>query len=286
MPQKSRFFLSLVFLIGGMIALYVGAAIAKWLFVQISAQGTVVLRLGISALILCAVMRPLRGAKITKKNIAPLFLYGGSLGIMNFLFYLSLQTLPIGIAVTLEFTGPLTLALIFARKPLDFVWVILAILGVYLLMPNQNHNDLDTKGVIYALSAGAAWALYILFGHKAGELHGIRVAPLGTAIAALVVMPLGLPHLLPNLATLFTWQVMLAAILMALLSSSIPYTAEMYALTKMPARTFSILMSLEPALGAIIGLLLLGEQLNLWQWLAVIAIMIASSGAAISIRKI
>jgi len=282
---KSSLFFAISLLLIGMISLYSGAVIAKWLFMQISAQATIVLRLAIGAIILCLCIHPFKGVKLTITNIKPLFLYGIMLGVMNFLFYMSLQTLPIGIAITLEFTGPLAVALISARKKIDFVWVILAIIGIYLLMPNDQNHSLDTVGVIYALGAAFAWAMYILFGHKAGASFGMRAAPLGTIIAAFTVFPLGIGNLISHLETLLTLKVFLGAIAMALMTSAIPYGIEVYAFTKMPARTFSILMSLEPVMGALIGLVLLGEQLLFMQWLAVSAIMIASCGATISIRK-
>jgi len=282
---KSSLFFAISLLLVGMLFLYTGASIAKWLFTQISTQATIVLRLAFGAIILCLFINPFAGNKLNVTNIKPLLLYGITLGIMNFLFYMALQTLPIGIAVTLEFTGPLAVALFSSRQKLDFVWVFLAIIGIYLLMPSNQNHTLNTTGVIYALSAGFAWAMYILFGHKASANFGMRAAPLGTIVAAFTVFPLGIGNLMPNLETLFTFKVMLGAIAMALTTSAIPYGIEMYALNKMPARTFSILMSLEPVMGAIIGLILLGEQLLFMQWIAIIAIVIASCGATISIKK-
>jgi len=285
MPNKSKLLIAIFLLLFGMISLYSGAVIAKWLFTQVSTEVTVILRLTFGAIILTAFIQPWKGTKITLSILKSLLFYGVTLGLMNFLFYMAIQSLPIGLAVTLEFVGPLSLALIAARKFLDFMWVALAVLGIYLLMPNHNHNQIDINGMIYALSAGAMWALYILFGHKSGANLGMRAAPLGTLIAAITVIPLGFNNLLLNMETLLTPQILAAGALMALMTSTIPYGIELYAMTKMPARTFSILMSLEPVMGALMGLILLDEKLLFIQWFAIVAIVIASCGATISICK-
>ncbi|HLD65595.1 MAG TPA: EamA family transporter, partial [Pseudomonas sp.] len=247
----------------------------------IGAEGTTALRLGLAALILCLCMRPWR-APLSWHSCRSLLAYGGALGSMNLLFYLSLKTLPLGIAVALEFTGPLGLALLSSRRPLDFGWIALAVAGLWLLLPDQQANTrLDPQGMVFALAAGLCWALYIVFGQKAGAEHGGHTVALGTLVAAILVFPLGLAQAGTQL---FSPQLLPIALGVALLSSALPYSLEMIALTRLPARTFSTLMSMEPAIAALSGLLFLHERLGSNQWLAIGAIILASVGTALTAR--
>lgn len=268
-------------LLVAMISIQSGASLAKELFPVVGAAGTTALRLGIAALILCVLMRPWR-ARLTLASSRSLLGYGLALGAMNLLFYLALQTIPLGIAVALEFTGPLALALFSSRRLLDFVWIALAISGLWLLLPTtQTEAALDPTGMAFALGAGVCWALYIIFGQKAGAEHGTHTVALGTIVAALLVFPVGLWE---AGSSLFAVDLLPIALTVALMSSALPYSLEMFALTRLPARTFSILMSLEPAIAALSGLLFLSERLSVNQWLAIAAIIIASTGAAATIR--
>ncbi|MCY1296412.1 Threonine/homoserine exporter RhtA [compost metagenome] len=258
-----------------------GAALAKGLFPLVGAEGTTTLRLGLAAILLAVVMRPWR-ARLTRQSCRSLLAYGAALGSMNLLFYMSLQTVPLGIAVALEFTGPLGLALLSSRRWLDFLWIALAAFGLWLLLPHaQNSAPLDPLGMAYALGAGLSWALYIVFGQKAGAEHGGQTVALGTIVAALLVFPVGLAH---AGGELFSWAILPMALGVAVLSSALPYNLEMVALTRLPARTFSTLMSIEPAIAALSGLLFLGERLELTQWLAIGAIILASTGAAATVK--
>jgi inner membrane transporter RhtA len=201
---------------------------------------------------------------------------------MNLLFYLSLQSIPLGVAVALEFTGPLGLALLSSRRLLDFVWIVLAVFGLWLLLPNvEGPASLDPWGMLAALGAGLCWALYIVFGQKAGAEHGNQTVALGCVVAALLVFPIGLWQ---AGSSLFSIELLPLALSVAVLSTALPYSLEMVSLTRMPARTFSILMSMEPAIAAMSGLLILNEQLSSNQWLAIGAIILASAGAAATIR--
>jgi inner membrane transporter RhtA len=203
-----------------------------------------------------------------------------ALGGMNFLFYMSLRTVPLGIAVALEFTGPLAVAIYASRRAIDFLWIALAVTGLMLLIPiGATSAGIDLTGASYALGAGACWALYILFGQKAGADNGVQTAALGVMIAALFVAPIGIVH---AGAALLTPALIPVAIGVAILSTALPYTLEMVALTRMPARTFGTLMSIEPAFGALSGLLFLNEYLSLSQWMAILCIILASVGATMT----
>lgn len=284
MPRStpiSSVFLSIALLLVAMVSIQSGASLAKSLFPVIGAEGTTALRLGLAALILSVLMRPWR-ARLTLRSCRSLLGYGLALGSMNLLFYMSLKSIPLGVAVALEFTGPLALALFSSRRLLDFLWVALAVAGLWLLLPSQHAEArLDPQGMSLALGAGVCWALYIVFGQKAGAEHGSHTVALGTLIAALMVFPIGLWQ---TGGGLFSAELLPVAMAVAVLSSALPYSLEMVALTRLPARIFSILMSMEPAIAALSGLLFLGERLAWNQWLAIGAIILASAGAAATIR--
>ncbi len=265
-------------LIIAMISIQSGASLAKSLFPVVGAQGTTALRLIFASLILLLVLRPWR-ARLTAKSLRTVTLYGISLGSMNMLFYMSLQTVPLGIAVALEFTGPLAVALWASRKLIDFLWVALAVIGLLLLIPvGESSTSIDLVGAGYALGAGACWAAYIVFGQKAGADNGIQTAALGVTIAALFIAPIGVVH---AGAALLDVSLIPAALGVAVLSTALPYSLEMVALTRMSARTFGTLASLEPVFAALSGLIFLHEDLSLTQWLAIGAIIVASIGATL-----
>ncbi|ATR83902.1 threonine/homoserine exporter RhtA [Pseudomonas sp. HLS-6] len=259
-----------------------GASLAKSLFPLIGAQGTTTLRLIFASVIMLLLLRPWR-AKLNASTLKTVLIYGAALGGMNLLFYMSLRTVPLGIAVALEFTGPLAVALYASRRAVDFLWIGLAVLGLALLIPvGQTGTGIDLVGACYALGAGVCWALYILYGQKAGADNGIQTAALGVVIAAFVVAPFGIAHAGTDLLSPALIPV---AIGVAILSTALPYSLEMVALTRMPAKTFGTLMSIEPAFGALSGLLFLNEVLSLTQWLAIAAIITASAGATLSLRR-
>jgi inner membrane transporter RhtA len=265
-----------------MVSYQCGASLAKHLFPAVGAQGATTYRLGLSALILLLWRRPWRRLG-DRANWGALWAYGLSMGAMNLVFYMSLRTIPLGIAVALEFTGPLTLALFSSRRLIDFVWIALIVGGLALLLPLHGQvHTLDPVGVAYALAAGLGWALYIVFGKKAGEAHGADAVTWGTTIGALLVIPFGVAH---AGATLLSPSLLPYALGVALLSSALPYSLEMVALTRLPARTFSTLLSLEPAVAALAGVVLLSERLSLLQWGAIVAIIVAAAGTALSARR-
>ena len=265
-----------------MVSYQCGASLAKHLFPQVGAQGATAYRLGLSALILLLWRRPWRRVH-SGKDWRVLWGYGLAMGAMNLVFYMSLRTIPLGIAVALEFTGPLTLAMIGSRRLIDFVWIALVIGGLLLLLPLQGQvHALDPVGVMYALAAGVGWVLYIVLGQRTGAAYGADAVTLGTSIGALLAIPFGVAH---AGTALLSPSLLPYALGVAFLSSALPYSLEMISMTRLPARTFSTLLSLEPAVAAMAGVTLLGERLTTLQWLAIGAIIIASAGTALSVRR-
>lgn len=273
--------LPVLLLLVAMFSIQIGASMAKSLFPVVGAMGATSLRLGFGTLLLWLVLRPWRMSWRTLPW-KMLLGYGISLGVMNSLFYLALQTVPLGIAIALEFAGPLGLALLGSRRPRDVAWVALAVAGLLLLVPwSSQHAALDPLGVAYALGAGLCWALYIVFGQKAGADHGPQAVALGAAIAALVAVPWGV---LESGMDLLAPALLPMGIGVAVLSMALPYSLEMVALTRLPTSTFGMLMSLEPAIGALCGFVFLHEHLGILQWLAILAVVIASAGATLGAR--
>ncbi|HEV7139440.1 MAG TPA: threonine/homoserine exporter RhtA [Steroidobacteraceae bacterium] len=263
----------------GMVSVQSGASIAKTMFPLAGPLGTVALRVGFGTVILCAVLRPWR-VRIPAPSRVPILVYGIALGIMNMCFYQALSRLPLGVAVALEFTGPLAVAILFSRRAIDFLWVLLAIAGLSLLLPVlQVRHGIDPVGALYALGAGACWAVYIVSGQKAGLAHGAQSVALGSLISAVLVLPVGILSAPP---TFFSASVLLPGIAVAILSTALPYLLDMVALTRLPTRTFGVLMSIEPAIGALTGLLVLDEKLSASQWIAIALIILASIGVTAS----
>jgi inner membrane transporter RhtA len=255
-----------------------GAAIAKGLFPVLGAAGTASMRIGLSALLLLVAVRPRLG-QLRANQWRAVVPYGLALGAMNFLFYCALARMPLGLAVTLEFVGPLALALSGSRRWFDIVWALLAGVGIALIAPWSGHG-VDVLGMLFALAAGGCWAGYIVLGQRtAAVLPGTLAVAVGMLVGALLVVPFGLAS--GQLATLTPHLALLGGLL-ALFSSVLPFTLEMQALKSLPTRTFSILMSLEPAAAAVSGWLLLHERLTVGQWLAVVLIVIASAGATLT----
>lgn len=263
------------------ISVQCGAAIAKTLFPALGAAGTASIRIGVSAIILLLAYRP-NLKTITKEQWKVVIPYGFSLGAMNLIFYFSIKRIPIGLAVTLEFIGPLLLAIIGSKRLMDYFWVVLAAIGILLIAPWTNER-LDSLGVIFALLAGALWAAYIVFGGKISKIlnEGTAVST-GMLLAAILVLPFGifengLANLTPRLFGM--------GFALALLSSAIPFTLEMKALGKLPPRTFSILMSLEPAAASICAFIFLNENLSFYEILAVVCVVVASAGSTLTSKK-
>lgn len=260
-----------------------GAALAKGLFPALGAAGTAGLRIGLSAVLLLVVFRPAMSA-LTRAQWAAVAPYGLVLGTMNLSFYLALERVPLGLAVTLEFVGPLCVAVFGSRRVADFVWVVLAGVGIALLAPGRVDADaLDPIGMALALFAGACWAAYIVLGGRLSRVFagGPSVAT-GMLFASAVVVPVALAD---GVVARLTPALFAAALAVALLSSAVPYTLELIALRALSRRTFGILMSLDPAAAALFGLVFLGEALTLTQWLAVVLVSVASAGATLTAER-
>ena len=276
-------FLPFLAVLGSVTALGIGTSWAKhWLFPAVGAQGTTALRVGFSALLVLLLWRPWRW-HLSRADAKSVVLYGAALGGMNLMFYMSLRTLPFGLAVAIEFAGPLAVAIWSSRRAVDFVWVLLAIAGLGLLLPlGLNGSMLDPVGVAYALGAAVFWALYIVFGKRAGHLHAGHSVSLGLLVAALVVVPVGVAH---AGAALLSPSLLLIGVAVAAVSSAVPISLEMMALKRLPKEAFGIMISMEPAVAALLALAVLGERLDTVQWLAIGCIVAASMGSAATARQ-
>lgn len=265
--------------LAAMASMQVGAAFAKGLFGRIGPLGATSLRLGFAGLIMAALRRPWRGPH-PRDARAALIAYGLSLGAMNTLFYLALRTVPLGIAVALEFLGPLSVAVLAARRRLDLAWAGLAAAGLLLLLPVGAAADrVDLTGSALALASGACWALYIVFGRRVAGAYGARGAALGLMIAAAAFAPLdGLAARTAIIAP----AALASGVMLGVLSSALPYSLEMMALARLPAGAFGAMMSLEPGIAALAGLVVLGERPSSGQWLGMAAIIAASLGASLT----
>lgn len=265
-----------------MLSIQGGAAFAKTLFPALGPAGTTALRVSLAALVLLAVFRP-RLRELRAEDWRVILPYGAALGLMNLSFYESLRFLPLGLAVTLEFVGPLVLSLFLSRRPLDFLWVGLAALGIVLIAPHGGEGGLHPLGAGLALLAGAFWAAYILAGGAvARRVPGTTGVVAGMVVAAALTLPFGVVQ---AGGELLRPELLLAGLGVALLSSALPYSLEMIALRALPAHIFGVLMSLEPAIAALSGGLFLAERLSLLQWVALGCVVAASAGISLTGRR-
>jgi len=268
--------------LGAVTALGIGTSWAKQLFPLVGAQGTSAVRVGFSALLLLLLWRPWRW-HLSRADAISIACYGAALGAMNLMFYMSLRTLPFGLAVAIEFAGPLALAIAASRRTVDFVWLALAVLGLGMLLPlGLSSTDLDPTGVMYALGTAVLWALYIVFGKRVGHLHAGHSVSLGLLVAAIVVVPVGIVH---AGVALLSPTVLLVGVCVAAISSALPISLEMVAMKRLPKESFGIMISMEPAVAAVLAMGLLDEHLNHQQWLAIGCIMAASMGSAATARR-
>jgi inner membrane transporter RhtA len=265
-----------VLVLGGVASVQFGAAFAKTLFDEVGPGGAVWLRVLFAALILYALWRPaLRGRSAAHWRL--ILAYGFVLVAMNFTYYESLDRIPLGIAVTFEFVGPLGVAVAGSRHALDLLWVALAAAGI-LLLSNLGTADLDPVGVALALTAGGFWAAYILLAAGVGRaMPGGQPLALAMAAGTIMLMPVGVGQ---GGGELLSVSVLAIGAAVAVLSSVIPYTLELEALRRMPANVFGVLMSLEPAAASLAGFLVLGENLAAREIVAIGLVVAASAGAA------
>ena len=266
-----------------MISMQSSGSFAKYLFGQFPILTVSAMRLLLGAVILALIFKIW---KIHFRQIKwpAIISYGLALAGMNLLFYLSIDCLPLGIAVSFEFIGPLSVALFYARQKFDFVWVGLAILGLILLFPfDQAAQPLDPIGIAFALGAGACWALYIVAGQRPSGVSGNHTVCLGMFVGMLVLMPIALFAGMP--AHTFEPMSLLYFVALAVLASALPFSLEMIALRNLSALSFGTLMSLEPAIAALSGLVFLGETLLWTQWLALATIISASVGCTVTTQR-
>lgn len=257
-----------------------GSAVARTVFDEAGAFGITLMRLGISSLLLLAVLRPKPWRWARDAQVATL-LFGLAMACMNIVFYLSLRTVPLGVAVTVEFLGPLTVALVQTRRWRDLVWVVCAAAGVALL-GLRGGGDVPLFGLFLALLAGGFWGLYILASARVGRLiPGTQGLAVGLVVAATVSLPLGAPGVV---RVLDQPHVLLVGCAVALLSSVIPYSLELAALRRIPTRVFGVLMSLEPAAAALAGLVVLDQSLDGREVLALVLVSLASVGITLGQR--
>ena len=267
----------LLAVLGSVVALGIGTSFAKQLFPQVGSLGTTALRVGFSALLLLLIWRPWRWTT-TRADARSLVRYGIALGCMNLMFYQSIKTIPFGVAVAIEFSGPLAVAFFTSRRGIDYLWIALAIVGLGLLLPiGHDVTSLDPAGVGFALGAAVCWASYIVFGKRVGHLHAGHSVALGLTMAAITVAPFGVWH---AGSALLDPGILLYGLGVAAVSSAIPISLEMVALKRLTPAAFGVMASMEPAVAALLGLLVLGEQLSGLQWLAIGLIMCAAAGSS------
>ena len=262
------------------VSVQLGAAFAKNLFPVVGSTGTVFLRLGFAALLLLCVWRPrLRG--YTRHDYLLILLFGLTIAAMNSFYYASIARIPLGIASTLEFVGPLGISIVASRRLPDVLWALFAAAGVILLAPIRG-SVIDPLGILFALLAAACWALYILLSVRVGKVFpGGTALAIGMSISTLVLAPVGLPSLHA------IWQnpsLLLFGFAVAILSSVIPFSLELEALRRLSPRVLGILLSMEPVVAALIGFVVLGETVGLRGLIAMVLIVIASGGASFGDR--
>lgn len=254
-----------------------GASIAKQLFPAIGAIGTVTLRIVLSAVLLMIINRP-KFSEFTRQKWLYCAMYGIGLAAMNLIFYMAIQRIPLGLAVTVEFAGPLFLAIALSRKLLDVVWALLACVGILLIVPWKS-NHIDLLGLGLAFLAGLFWACYIVMGGKVAKImDGKDAVTTGMLFASLVIIPF---TLWDGAVFNITPTIFIKGLGVAILSSALPFSLEMMALKKLPAKTFSILMSLEPAFAALSGFIFLSENLTFLQWVSIACVITASIGTTV-----
>ncbi len=265
------------------VSVQAGATFGKHLFPIVGAEGTTALRQGFAALILLAVFEPWRNGP-ARKDWGVLGLYALIMGVMNLTFYMGIARVPLGIGVAIEFLGPLTVAVATSRRAVDFVWIACAALGLVILLPWQGGaRALDMIGVLWCAVAAVCWGLYIIVGQRVSDrVHGGKAVALAMAITTIFTLPIGIATAGP---ALWSWSVLPWGIAVGVLSSAIPYTFEMLALKHMPAKTFSLMMSLEPAVGAILAFLIVGESLSLVQVVAIALVVLASAGSSVTAKR-
>jgi inner membrane transporter RhtA len=267
--------------LGGIASVQFGSAVAAKLFDSVGPGGAVWLRLLSASLVLSLIWRP-RLRELSRRELLLTATFGVVLAAMNLSFYHALRRLPLGAAVTIEFLGPLAVAIAGSRRRIDLLWVLLAAVGILALSHGGVHG-LDALGIVFALIAGAMWAAYILINARVGQAfaggHGLALA---MWVAALAALPAGV---IEGGAHLLLPRSLLLGIVVGILSSAIPYSFELEALRRIAVNVFGVLMSLEPGMAALAGLLVLGQSLSLRSLLGIVLVVVASTGASLGARR-
>jgi inner membrane transporter RhtA len=261
--------------LAAILSIQIGAAAATSVFPEVGAAGVVFLRAIVSALLLAAIWRP--GIQTVREDPRLLFVFGFALAGMNLCFYESIDRIPLGTAVTLEFIGPLTVALIASRRRRDWIWAAFAAVGILLLTGGLGGEPLDPVGVILALAAGFFWGSYILLGKRMGRAFaGGKGLTVAMAASAVLVAPFGIAE---GGTALLSPEVLLVGLAVGVLSSALPFTLELEAMRRLPSSVFGVMMSLEPAVAAVVGLVLLGQGIVPVEVVAILLVIAASAGA-------
>jgi inner membrane transporter RhtA len=269
-----------LYALGAIASVQVGATVARQLFPSLGPTGTVFLRVGFAALILLAIARPGR-PRLAGAQWRAVLLFGLIIAGMNLCFYQSIARIPLGIAVTIEFLGPLGVAIAGSRKLLDFAWAAMAAAGVALL--SLTGGSVTPLGVSFALGAAVGWASYIVLGQRVGRLvagpDGLAIA---LAVGGLALAPFGIAAAGTHLLDLRNLGL---GLVVAILSSAVPFSLEFAALRRLSSQLFGILMSLEPAMGAAAGFLFLGQRLSIRDLLAIALVTVASGAATLTATR-
>jgi inner membrane transporter RhtA len=265
--------------LGGVASVQIGAALARTMFDDLGPSGTSLVRVAFAALALVLLARP-DPRRYTWNELRFAVAFGLALGLMNLAFYLGLDRLDLGVAVTIEFIGPLAVAVVGSRRRLDLVWAALAAAGIVLLANPGGANSVDTLGLVFVLIAGGCWAAYILIAQHAGRLfpgsQGVAMA-----MVAAMLIPIA-PGIADGGSALLRPGLLATGCAVGLLSSAIPYSLETEALRRIPANVFGVLMSMEPAVAALAGFVVLGQDLGLRELVAIALVVAASAGASIA----
>ncbi len=268
--------------IAAMAAFQVGAAFAKDLFPAVQPTGAAALRLLFGSLMLLALVRPWRNWP-KKAPLVSMLGRGAAMAGAIQMFYLAIDHLPLGIAIAIQFLGPLAIAVFGSRRAIDLVWAALAAAGVWCLVAmNATGERIDLVGVAWAVGAGASWAGYILLGRRVTASFGNATAAIAVSIAALIILPIGFAT---AGTALFAPELIPLALLVALFSAAIPFSLEFFAMPRMPPRVFAVFMSIEPAFGVLFGFLILHENLTPIQIAGITMVILAAAGAAASARS-
>lgn len=282
MPDRNATLIGIAAAFGAQVSMNLGAGLAKQIFPLVGAFGVTGLRVTLAAVLLLALRRPWR-RRLPGGMLPALIGYGMMLGSMNLLIYQAFARIPLGIATGIEVLGPLAIVLFGSRRRLDFLWLAAACAGLLLLLPLRAHDRLDPVGIAFALGAAVCWALYIIWGKRVSGALGRDAVAWGMLVSATVTLPVGLAV---SGCAMFAPSILVTGLAIAALSSALPYSLEMEAMRRVPAAVFGILVSTTPAFAALAGFMVLGEVLTPLQGCAILCIVSAAAGSALSTTRL